>query len=52
MQGWIVRENKTVVVEVTTDDLQIVRDSKTPQAVIRRINKVRNSLDNFPEKLA
>jgi hypothetical protein len=50
-QGWIVRGNKPIAVEVTDEDLKLVLERKTPQAVIRRINKVRATLDNFPEKL-
>jgi hypothetical protein len=52
-QGWVVRDDKPFSVEVTDQDLlDIHRDWKTPQAVIRRINKVRDSLDKFPKKLA
>ncbi len=52
-QGWVVRENKPFSVEVTDQDLlEVHKDWKTPQAVIRRINKVRSTLDKFPEKLA
>lgn len=49
--AWIVREGKPLAVEVTDEDLRQVLNTTTPQAVIRRINKVRSSLDNFPEKL-
>lgn len=52
-QGWVVRDNKPFSVEVTDQDLlEVHKDWKTPQAVIRRINKVRSTLDKFPEKLA
>lgn len=50
-QAWQVREGKPIVVEVTEDDLKIATSYSTPQAVIRRINKVRGTLDKFPEKL-
>lgn len=50
-QAWAVRDNKPFAVEFTTEDLQLATDQRTPQAVIRRINKVRGTLDNFPEKL-
>lgn len=52
-QGWVVRESKPIVVETTDQDLHDLHfASKTPQAVIRRINKVRDTLDKFPKKLA
>jgi hypothetical protein len=52
-QAWVIRDNKPIVVEVTDEDFDdLNRKSKTPQAVIRRINKVRSTLDKFPEKLA
>lgn len=51
-QGWVVRDNKPFSVEITDQDLnELHRDWKTPLAVIRRINKVRDSLDKFPTKL-
>ena len=50
-QAWSVRDNKPFAVEFTTEDLELATDHRTPQAVIRRINKVRGTLDNFPEKL-
>ena len=51
-QGWVVRDNKPITVELTDEDFSDLHlKSKTPQAVIRRINKVRDSLDKFPEKL-
>jgi len=47
------RDNKPFSVEVTDEDYDdIHRHRKTPQAVIRRINKVRDTLDKFPSKLA
>jgi hypothetical protein len=52
-QGWEVRENKPIAVEITDQDMIDLHDHrKTPQAVIRRINKVRDTLDKFPAKLA
>jgi len=52
-QGWVVRDDKPFSVEITDQDIQeAYRDYKTPQAVIRRINKVRGTLDKFPESLA
>lgn len=52
-QGWIVREGKPISIEITDQDMSELHDErKTPQAVIRRINKVRGTLDKFPEKLA
>jgi hypothetical protein len=52
-QGWVVRDNKPFSVEVTDQDLiEVHKNWKTPQAVIRRINKVRGTLDKFPESLA
>jgi hypothetical protein len=50
-QAWVVREGKPIAIEITDEDLRLVNDYKTPQAVIRRINKVRESLDKFPAKL-
>lgn len=51
-QVWVVRESKPIAIEITDEDMRLVNDYKTPQAVIRRINKVRESLENFPEKLS
>lgn len=50
-QGWKVREGKPIAVEVTDQDMREIILNTTPQAVIRRINKVRGTLDKFPEKL-
>lgn len=51
-QGWVVRSGKPISVETTDEDYSDLHDkSKTPQAVIRRINKVRESLAGFPAKL-
>jgi formylmethanofuran dehydrogenase subunit A len=51
-QSWVVRDNKTFSVEVTDEDYDdLIHKSKTPQAVIRRINKVRDSISTFPKKL-
>lgn len=53
LQGWVVREGKPISVEITDQDMnEVHKDRKTPQAVIRRINKVRGTLDKFPAKLA
>lgn len=52
-QAWVVRDSKPISVELTDEDFSDLHmKHKTPQAVIRRINKVRDSLDKFPEKLA
>ena len=50
-QAWQVREGKPIAIEVTEDDLKMAKEYTTPQAVIRRINKVRGTLDKFPPKL-
>ena len=51
-QGWTIRGGKPIAVETTDEDYADLHDkSKTPQAVIRRINKVRDSLADFPAKL-
>lgn len=51
-QGWVVRGGKPIAVETTDEDYADIHDkSKTPQAVIRRINKVRDSLADYPAKL-
>ena len=51
-QSWVVRDNKTFSVEVTDEDYDdLYNKQKTPQAVIRRINKVRDSISTFPKKL-
>jgi hypothetical protein len=53
IQGYKVREDKPISVEVTDQDMtDLHMNCKTPQAVIRRINKVRDTLDKFPTKLA
>jgi hypothetical protein len=51
-QGWVVRDSQPIVVEITDQDWADLNDRKTPQAVIRRINKVRESISSFPNKLA
>lgn len=52
-QGWVIRDSKPFAVELTDEDYEdLHRKSKTPQAVIRRINKVRESISTFPNKLA
>lgn len=51
-QAWVVRNGKPIAVETTDEDYADLHDkSKTPQAVIRRVNKVRDSLAGFPAKL-
>jgi len=51
-QGWVVRDNKPISVEITDQDMDdLHKKQTTPQAVIRRINKVRGTLDKFPAKL-
>jgi hypothetical protein len=51
--AWAVRDNKPIAVELTDEDYRdLIHNRKTPQAVIRRINKVRGTLDKFPDKLA
>lgn len=46
------RDKKPFSVEITEQDLiELNHQHKTPQAVIRRINKVRESLDEYPEAL-
>lgn len=51
-QAYAVRDDKPIAVEVTDQDLTDLHlHRKTPQAVIRRINKVRDTLDKFPAKL-
>lgn len=51
-QSYVVRDDKPIAVEVTDQDLADLHlHRKTPQAVIRRINKVRDTLDKFPAKL-
>ena len=53
VQTWKVRDNKPIAIELTAEDMvELHMKSKTPQAVIRRINKVRETLDKFPEKLS
>jgi hypothetical protein len=50
-QGWTIRSDKPLAVEVTDEDMKLIGNSSTPQAVIRRINKLRTAIDSFPEKL-
>jgi hypothetical protein len=51
-QGWVVRDSKPIAVEITNADMSELHDDyKTPQAVIRRINKVRETISTFPAKL-
>jgi hypothetical protein len=51
-QAWVVRDSKPISVEITDQDYFELEQGNTPQAVIRRINKVRGTLDKFPAKLA
>lgn len=52
-QAWTIRDSKPFAVEITDEDFDdLHRKSKTPQAVVRRINKVRESISSFPNKLA
>jgi hypothetical protein len=51
-QAWAVRDDKPFSVEITNEDMETIKSHRTPQAVIRRINKVRESLAKFPAKLA
>lgn len=51
VQAWVVRDDKPIVVEVTNQDRDDLESRKTPQAVVRRINKVRDSFASFPKKL-
>jgi hypothetical protein len=51
-QAWVIRDSKALAVEVTNEDMEMLHnDSKTPQAVIRRVNKIRESVASFPTKL-
>jgi hypothetical protein len=49
-QLWIIRDSKPLAVEVTDEDMANARSGKTPQAVIRRIQKTRVA-SGFPEKI-
>jgi hypothetical protein len=49
-QNWVLRDSKPIVVEITDEDASDTRSYKTPQAVIRRIQKARVAV-GFPEKL-
>tara|TARA_B110000503_G_scaffold88259_1_gene133821 strand:- start:6501 stop:7160 length:660 start_codon:yes stop_codon:yes gene_type:complete len=51
-QAWRIRSDKPLAVEVTDEDMKLLGNSKTPQAVIRRVAKLRSSIDSFPEKLS
>jgi hypothetical protein len=51
-QAWVIRDSKALAVEVTNEDMETLHNgSKTPQAVIRRVNKIRESVASFPTKL-
>jgi hypothetical protein len=51
-QAWVIRDSKALAVEVTNEDMEMLHnESKTPQAVIRRVNKIRESVASFPTKL-
>jgi len=49
-QTWVVRDSKPLAIEMTNEELDLARSGKTPQAVIRRIQKARLSA-GFPEKI-
>lgn len=49
-QTWVIRDSKPIAVEITDEDASNARSYKTPQAVIRRIQKARVAV-GFPEKL-
>jgi hypothetical protein len=49
-QTWVVRDSKPLAIELTNEELDLARSGKTPQAVIRRIQKARLSA-GFPEKI-
>jgi len=51
-QAWVIRDSKALAVEITNEDMALLHDEcKTPQAVIRRVNKIRESVASFPTKL-
>jgi hypothetical protein len=50
LQTWVIRDSKPLAVEVLDDELEQARCGKTPQAIIRRIQKARVSA-GFPEKM-
>lgn len=50
-QTWVVRDSKPLAIEMTDEEFEQARRGKTPQAVIRRIQKARLSA-GFPEKIA
>jgi hypothetical protein len=49
-QTWIIRDSKPLAIEITNEEFDQARLGKTPQAVIRRIQKARVSA-GFPEKI-
>ena len=49
--AWVIRDDKPIVVELTNLDYEDLEKHKTPQAVVRRINKVRDSIASFPKKI-
>ncbi len=49
-QTWVIRDSKPLAIELTNEELDLARSGKTPQAVIRRIQKARVSA-GFPEKI-
>ena len=49
-QTWVIRDSKPLAVEVLFEELEQARSRKTPQAIIRRIQKARVSA-GFPEKM-
>ena len=50
LQTWVIRDSKPLAVEVLDEELAQARSMKTPQAIIRRIQKARVSA-GFPEKM-
>lgn len=50
IQSWVIRDSKPLAVEVLDEELEQARSGKTPQAIIRRIQKARVSA-GFPEKM-
>jgi hypothetical protein len=49
-QTWVVRDSKPLAIEMTNEEFELAMVGKTPQAVIRRIQKARVSA-GFPEKI-
>jgi hypothetical protein len=49
-QTWVIRDSKPLAIEMTNEEFEQAMVGKTPQAVIRRIQKARVSA-GFPEKI-